>query len=62
MDQVSDFRAPDLVFAGEAVDVRTRAADQSSLDDGGAPTGPGQVPRQVHAAVSTAKDEAFIAF
>jgi len=35
---VRDARAPDLVLAGHAVDVRTGAADPVSLHDGSAPS------------------------
>jgi hypothetical protein len=62
MRQIRDFRAPDLVLAGEAVDVGTGAADPSSLHDGGASTGSRHVPGQVLAALSTAKDKRFKPF
>ena len=39
VQQVGDFRAPDLVLAGQAVDVRTGPADPAALDDRNAASG-----------------------
>ena len=60
--QVGDFRAPDLVLAREAVDVRARPADPSALDDGNAAPGVRQVPGEELAALAAAKDEVFVRF
>src|SRR4029077_14345954 len=44
VNQVHDLGAPDLVLAGQAVDIRTGAADPFSLYDGRTPARGGQVP------------------
>src|SRR5271169_6213938 len=60
--QVADFRAPDLVLAGEAVDVEAGAANPTALHHGSTPPGTLHVPGQIHAANSTAKDKGFNLF
>jgi hypothetical protein len=62
MHQVGDLRAPDLVLAGEAVDVRARAANPTALHHGGPSPRARHVPGQIHAAISTAKDKGFNPF
>jgi hypothetical protein len=44
VQQIGDFRAPDLVLAGKAVDVRAGAADPTALDDRNAASRLRQVP------------------
>ena len=61
VQQVSDFRAPDFVLAGQTVDVRAGAADPFPFHDGGAPPRPGHVPGQEPAACAAAKDEGLVA-
>src|SRR6266508_3914444 len=55
--QVGDFRAPDLVLAGEAVDIRAGAADPAAFHHGRPAPGVRHVPGQILAALATAKDE-----
>jgi hypothetical protein len=52
---VRDVRAPDLVLARHAVDVRARAADPPALHDRRAPAGSCQVPGEQLPALSTAE-------
>src|SRR5262249_12490600 len=61
-DQVRNLRAPDLVLAREAVDVRTRAADPASLDDGGPMPRSGHVPGQQLPTKSASQDESLVPF
>src|SRR5262249_22879442 len=61
-DQVRNLRAPDLVLARETVDVRTRAADPPSFDDGGSVPGSGHVPGQELSAKSASQDENLVSF
>jgi hypothetical protein len=60
--EIGDFRAPDLVLAGQTVGVGTGAADQLALDDGGAMPRPRHVPCQELAAFAAAEDERVNAF
>jgi hypothetical protein len=60
--QVDDLRAPDLVLAGEAVDVRTGPADPAALDDRHATPGARQVPGQQLAARSAAQHDVLVRF
>ena len=60
--QVGDLRAPDLVLAGQAVDVGAGAADPAALDHGRAAPGSRHVPGQILAALPAAKDEGFEPF
>jgi hypothetical protein len=60
--QIGDFRTPDLVLAGEAVDVGAGSADPSALHHGRTLPGFRHVPGQVLAALSTAEDEGFEPF
>jgi len=46
VNQIGDLCAPNLVLAGKTVGVWARAADQFTLDNGGAMPRPGQVPSQ----------------
>src|SRR5271166_3781997 len=62
VNQIGDLCAPNLVLAGKTVGVWARAADQFTLDNGGAMPRPGQVPSQEFAALAAAEDERFIAF
>jgi hypothetical protein len=62
VDEVGDFRAPDFVFAQQAVCVRAGTANPLALDDSGAVTRLGHVPGQIFAALSAAKDEHLILF
>ncbi len=62
LHQRGDLRAPDLVLARETVDVRTGAADPSSLHDGGAVSRLRHVPGQILATLSTAEDQDFNPF
>src|SRR5262249_17877103 len=57
--QRRDLGAPDLVLAGQAIDVDTGATDPSALNDGGPSTRSRHVPGQEPAARSTAKDQDF---
>src|SRR5215471_14971407 len=52
-----DPRAPNLVLAGQAGDVRAGAADPTALDDGSPPPRLRHVPSQQLAALSAAKDQ-----
>src|SRR5271165_254220 len=54
--------APDLVFAGQASDVGTGAADPPALDDGSPPPRLRQMPSQQLAAKSAAEDQHFHPF
>jgi hypothetical protein len=56
-DQVGDLRAPDLIFAREAIDVGARAADQQAFHDGRPMPGVGHVPRQIFARLAAAEHE-----
>ena len=62
MHQVSNFRAPDLVLAREAIDVGAGAANPTALHHGSTSPGTRHVPSQIHAAISTAKDKGFNPF
>src|SRR5262249_27962292 len=62
VDQVGDPGAPDLVLAGQAVDVRAGAADPFPLHDGRPAPRAGQVPGQELAARTAAQDEDLIAW
>src|SRR6266446_1255331 len=53
-DEMRDLRAPNLVLAGHAIDVRTRTADVPALHDGGPPPHSRHMPRQQ---LSTRSDE-----
>jgi hypothetical protein len=55
--KVGDFRAPDLVLAGQAVGVGTRAADELAFDDGGAAARFGHMPGKELTSLSAAKHE-----
>src|SRR5262249_34000556 len=57
--QRCDLGAPDLVLAGQAIDVGTGATDPSALNDGGPSTPSRHLPGQEPAASSTAKDQVF---
>src|SRR5215510_10347174 len=57
--QRRDLGAPDLVLAGQAIDVGTGATDPSALTDGGPSTRSRHLPGQEPAARSTAKDQDF---
>src|SRR5881396_3052528 len=59
---VRDARAPDLVLAGHAVDVRTGAADPLALHDGSPSPRSRQMPGEQLAARATAEDERFESF
>ena len=61
VDQVRDLGAPDFVLAGQAVDVRARAADPFPFHDGRTVPCLGQVPGQELAARAAAQDQDFIA-
>jgi hypothetical protein len=54
VDQIRDFRAPDLALARQAVDVGAGSADPLALYDGSTSPGLRHVPGQVLAAPSTA--------
>ena len=60
--EIGDFRAPDLILARQAVDVRTRAANQLALDDGDALARFRRVPGEIFAAFSAADDERVTGF
>src|SRR5262249_16760483 len=60
--EVRDVRAPYLVLARHAVDVRARAADPLALDDRRAPTRSSQVPCEQLPTLSTAHDERVVPF
>src|SRR5262249_55955245 len=62
MNQVCDLGTPDLVLAGQTIDVWAGATDPSPFYDGGPVPGLGQVPGQVFATLTTAQDEGFIVF
>ncbi len=62
MYEVSDLGAPDLVLAGEAVDVGAGTADVSPLDHGCPMTRLRHVPGEKHAAISAAEDQRFKSF
>jgi hypothetical protein len=62
MRQMRDFRTPDFVLAGEAVDVGAGAADPPALHHGRTSSGPRHVPGQVLATLPTAKDKGFVPF
>ena len=55
--KIGDFRTPDLVLAGQAVGVGTRATDELAFDDGGAAARFGHMPGKELTALPTAKDE-----
>ena len=61
-DDPDDARAPDLVLAGQAVDVRAGAADPAPFDHGHLAAGLRQVPGKVFAAFSAADDDCVVLF
>src|SRR5262245_9456389 len=60
--EVGDVRAPYLVLARHAVDVRARAADPLALHDRRVPTGSCQIPGEQLSALSTAEHERVVPF
>jgi hypothetical protein len=61
-NEIGNFRAPNLVLAGQAVGVRTGTADQLAFNDGRAVPRFGHVPGQIFAAFATTDDEHFKVF
>src|SRR3954454_7933146 len=60
--EVCGIRTPDLILAGQAVDVRTGATNPPALDDGHPLPGLCQVPRQILPPFAAAQDNHVIAF
>jgi hypothetical protein len=59
---IRGIRAPDLVLAGQAVDVRAGAANPPALDDGHPLPGLRQVPGDILPRFAAAQDNPIIAF
>jgi hypothetical protein len=57
--EMRSLRAPDLVLAGHAGDVRTGAPDPSALHHGGSPSGSRHMPSDELACRSAAKHQDF---
>jgi hypothetical protein len=60
--QMRDLRAPNLILAGQAVDIGTGAPDVPALHDGSLSPGLRHMPSQELATESTAKDQDFKPF
>src|SRR5580698_4956392 len=58
-DEMRDLGTPDLILAGQTVDVGAGPADQLAFDDSGATARTCQMPGQKFAALPTANDEGF---
>src|SRR5260370_11340291 len=57
VNEIGNFRAPNLVLAGQAVGGPAGTADQLAFDDGGAVPRFGYVPGQIFAALATTEDK-----
>jgi hypothetical protein len=60
--QMRDLGAPNLIFAGQAIDIGTRAPDIPALHDGSLSPRSRHMPRQELATRATAQDQDFIPF
>src|SRR4029077_8231153 len=60
--RMRDLRAPNLIFAGQTIDIRTRAPDIPALHDSSLSPRSRHIPSQELATRSTAKNQDFVVF
>jgi hypothetical protein len=62
VDEIRNFGAPDLILAGETIDVRARSANPPPLNDRGLLAGSRQMPGEEFPALAAADDDIPIVF